>query len=249
QWTTLLEQIEGFSIIESTLNENESTLIISQKTTSNEILQTLDERINQLWLIFTKDDNNNKNSFSHILSSLLLCSNIKMFDIRNLTLDIICSAISVLLTSYKQFNNDSNLNIIASPFIGLARSLITEYERNRLKLIDLQTSLNNNNQSIFIHTLIEYMIKTRYSTDTCEVVLRLNDTNQNQVQHFTWHYEILQNNDEEENSKYEQISIIPKRDTDQKPFRLCVPQSRFLSELTWIEEDREEELLLSDMVD
>ncbi|CAF4117195.1 unnamed protein product [Adineta steineri] len=102
QWTTLLEQIEGFSIIESTLNENESTLIISQKTTSNEILQTLDERINQLWLIFTKDDNNNKNSFSHILSSLLLCSNIKMFDIRNLTLDIICSAISVLLTSYKQ---------------------------------------------------------------------------------------------------------------------------------------------------
>ncbi|CAF1131855.1 unnamed protein product [Adineta steineri] len=93
------------------------------------------------------------------------------------------------------------------------------------------------------------MIKTRYSTDTCEVVLRLNDTNQNQVQHFTWHYEILQNNDEEENSKYEQISIIPKRDTDQKPFRLCVPQSRFLSELTWIEEDREEELLLSDMVD
>ncbi|CAF4282696.1 unnamed protein product, partial [Adineta steineri] len=48
QWTTLLEQIEGFNIIESTLNQNESTFIISQKTTSNEILQTLDERINQI---------------------------------------------------------------------------------------------------------------------------------------------------------------------------------------------------------
>ncbi|CAF1000381.1 unnamed protein product [Adineta steineri] len=68
QWTTLVEQIEGFNIIESTLNQNESTLIISQKTTSKEILQTLDERINQTWLIFAKDDNN-KNSFSHILSS------------------------------------------------------------------------------------------------------------------------------------------------------------------------------------
>ncbi|CAF1472966.1 unnamed protein product [Adineta steineri] len=307
QWTTLLEQIEGFNTIESTLNENESTFIICQKTTSNEILQTLVERINQLWLIFTKDDNN-KNSFSHILSSLLPCSDIKIFDIRNSTLDNICSVIPVLLATYKQvsiifawqldqillnennddlafkqdeelicgtfsrilqtiqkssphfypfvyvltdhaqFNNDSNLNIIASPFIGLARSLITEYERHRLKLIDLQISLNNNNnQSIFIHTLIEYMINSRYSTDTCEVVLRLNHTNQNQVQHLTWHYEMLHksvdDNDEQGKSKLEQISIIPKRDADKKPFRLCVPQSRFLSELTWIEEDREKELL------
>ncbi|CAF1259418.1 unnamed protein product [Adineta steineri] len=60
-----------------------------------------------------------------------------------------------VLTNNAQFNNDSNLNIIPSPFIGLARSLITEYERNRLKPIDLQTSLNN--ELIFIHTLIEYM--------------------------------------------------------------------------------------------
>ncbi|CAF1111722.1 unnamed protein product [Adineta steineri] len=301
QWTTLLEQIEGFSIIESTLNENESTLIISQKTTSNEILQRLVERKNQLWLIFIKDDNNK------ILSSSLPCSNIKIFHIHNSTLDIICFGISVLLTTYKQvsiifawqldqvllnennddlalkqneelicgtfsrilqtiqksspyfypfvyvltdnaqFNNDSNLNIIASLFIGLARSLITDYERNCLKLIDLRTSLNN--QLIFIYTLIEYMINSRYSTDTCQVVLRLNHTNQNEVQHLTWHYEMLQNNDEQEKFKYEQIPIIPKRDTDQKPFRLCVPQSRFLSELTWIEENREKELSPSDMVD
>ncbi|CAF1512771.1 unnamed protein product, partial [Adineta steineri] len=92
-----------------------------------------------------------------------------------------------------------------------------------------------------------YMINSRYSTDTCEVVLRLNDTNQNQVQHLTWHYEMLQksvdDNDEQGKSKLEQISIIPKRDADQKPFRICVPQSRFLSELIWIEEDREKELL------
>ncbi|CAF1142446.1 unnamed protein product [Adineta steineri] len=74
QRTALLEQIEGFNFIESTLNENENTLII----------------------------------------------------------------IYVLINN-AQFNNDSNLNIIRSSFIGLERSLITEYERYRLKLIDLQT--------------------------------------------------------------------------------------------------------------
>ncbi|CAF1237293.1 unnamed protein product [Adineta steineri] len=203
QWVILLEQIEGFHIIESTTNQNESTLIISQKTTSKEILQRLDERKNQLWLIFIKDDNNN------ILSTLLPCSNIRIFDIRHSTLDmislkqneeLICGTLSCILqtiqksspyfypfvyvlTDHAQFNNDSNLNIIALPFIGLARSLITEYERNRLKLIDLRTSLNN--KLIFIHTLIEYMINSRYSTDTCQAVLRLNHTNQNEVQHLT----------------------------------------------------------------
>ncbi|CAF4117397.1 unnamed protein product [Adineta steineri] len=107
-----------------------------------------------------------------------------------------------VLTNNAQFNNDSNHNIIASLFIGLAR-----------------------------------------------IVLRLNHTNQNQVQYLTWHYEMLQNNDEQEKSKLEQISIIPKRDVDQKPFRICVPSSCFPSELTWIEEDKEKELLPSDMVD
>ncbi|CAF4345592.1 unnamed protein product [Adineta steineri] len=37
---------------------------------------------------------------------------------------------------------------------------------------------------------------------------------------------MLQNNDEQEESKYEQISIIPKRDADQRPFRICVPPSQ-----------------------
>ncbi|CAF4286254.1 unnamed protein product, partial [Adineta steineri] len=216
-----IDLYDRFSIIESTLNQNESTFIICRKTISNEILQRLDGRINQTWLIFTKNHNN---SLGHILSSLLPCSNIRIFDIRHSTLDTIYFGISVLLTTYKQvsiifvwqldqvllnennddvafkqneelisgtlslilqtiqksspyfylfvyvltdhaqFNNDSNLNMILSPFIGLARSLITEYEQYRLKLIDLQTSLNN--RLIFIYSSIEYMINSRYSTDT-----------------------------------------------------------------------------------
>ncbi|CAF1470456.1 unnamed protein product [Adineta steineri] len=37
---------------------------------------------------------------------------------------------------------------------------------------------------------------------------------------------MLQNNDEQEKSKYEQISIIPKRKVDQKLFRPCVSPSQ-----------------------
>ncbi|CAF1153046.1 unnamed protein product [Adineta steineri] len=53
----------------------------------------------------------------------------------------------------------------------------------------------------------------------------------------------LDDSNEQEKSKYEQISIIPKRDADQKAFRICVPQSRFLSQLTWIEKDKVKESL------
>ncbi|CAF4349151.1 unnamed protein product, partial [Adineta steineri] len=71
-----------------------------------------------------------------------------------------------------------------------------------------------------------YMINSRYSSDTCEVVLHLNHTNQNQVQHLTWHYDMLRNNNEQKKSKYEQISIIPNRDAVQKSFCIYVPQSQ-----------------------
>ncbi|CAF1168946.1 unnamed protein product [Adineta steineri] len=244
QWVILLKQIEGFSIIESTTNQNENIFCFGISvllTTYKQVSIIFAWQLDQVLL----NENNHDLVFKQ--NEELICG----------TLSCILQTIQksspyfypfvYVLTDHAQFNNDSNLNIIPLPFIGLARSLITEYERNRLKLIDLRTSLNN--KLIFIHSLIEYMINSRYSTDTCEVVLRLNDTNQNEVQHLTWHYEMLQNNDEQKKSKYEQIPIIPKRDADQKPFRLCVPRSCFLSELTWVEEDSEEELLPSDMVD
>ncbi|CAF1493536.1 unnamed protein product, partial [Adineta steineri] len=142
--TTLLEQIQEFNSIESTINQNENTFIISQKTISNDILQTLDERINQTCdddLAFEQNEELLHGTFSHIFQ-IIQKPSLQFYPF------------VYVLTDHAQFNNDSNLNLIASPFIGLARSLITEYERNRLKLIDLQTSLNNNNQSIFLHILI-----------------------------------------------------------------------------------------------
>ncbi|CAF4222614.1 unnamed protein product, partial [Adineta steineri] len=70
------------------------------------------------------------------------------------------------------------------------------------------------------------------------------DTNEKKVKHITWHYEMLQANDKEEDqSKLKQICIIPREDANQKPFRLRVPPSRFLTELTWIPDNREKDLL------
>ncbi|CAF1241661.1 unnamed protein product [Adineta steineri] len=129
-----------------TLNQNESTLIIIQKTTSNEILQRLDERINQTWLIFTEDDQNNEMSIIFVWQLDQISLNENNDDLAfNQNEELICGPLSLIiqtiqkssphlhpfiyfLTDHAQFNNDSNLNIIPSPFIGLAQSFITEYE-------------------------------------------------------------------------------------------------------------------------
>ncbi|CAF4098771.1 unnamed protein product [Adineta steineri] len=55
---------------------------------------------------------------------------------------------------------------------------------------------------------------------------------------------MLQANDKEEDqSKLKQICIIPREDANQQSFRLRVPPSRFLTELTWISDNREKDLL------
>ncbi|CAF4472291.1 unnamed protein product, partial [Adineta steineri] len=80
-----------------------------------------------------------------------------------------------------------------------------------------------------------------------EIVLRL-ETNQNQaVKLLTWHYEMLQKHEENEENKsklqqQQQICINPHKDADQHPFRLLVAPSRFLTDLTWINDERVKEL-------
>ncbi|CAF0978426.1 unnamed protein product [Adineta steineri] len=55
---------------------------------------------------------------------------------------------------------------------------------------------------------------------------------------------MLQTHDEKEDqSKLKQICIIPQQDANQQPFRLRVPPSRFVTELTWIPDKRAQELL------
>ncbi|CAF4063237.1 unnamed protein product, partial [Adineta steineri] len=305
QWTTTLKQLGGFTSVETILNQSESAIIISQKTRSLEILKALDERKHQAWLLFTKND---PHSLGNIIASLLPCSNIRFFDICNSQMEIIRSAIQMLMTKYKQvyivfawsieqtyigsdnsdlafkqheesilgtfvqllqliqatspnfrpfvfvitrhaqLNNDSNCNIIVSPLIGLTRSLMIEYDQHRLKLIDLQSSTSSSiNEETLAHALTQYIVTCRYANTIDEIVLQL-ESNQNQpVKHLTWHYEMLQKHEENEEknfkSQQQQICINPHKDADQHPFRLLVAPSRFLTDLTWINDERAKELL------
>ncbi|CAF1285376.1 unnamed protein product [Adineta ricciae] len=149
-----------------------------------------------------------------------------------------------VLTHNSQLNLNSNCNVISSPLIGLVRSLMTEYERNRLKLIDLQaSSLTLIHQAQFVQVLVQYMIDCRSFNQTCEIALQF-DTNSNQIKHLTWHYEMLQQRDDNlDKNQSKNLSIIPRKDADQHPFRLCVASSRFLGDLTWVEENRLKDLL------
>ncbi|CAF3937362.1 unnamed protein product, partial [Adineta steineri] len=62
-----------------------------------------------------------------------------------------------VITRHAQLNTSSDCDIIQSPLIGLVRSLMVEYERHRLKLIDLQASSTMINESALVHALAQYM--------------------------------------------------------------------------------------------
>ncbi|CAF3504412.1 unnamed protein product [Adineta steineri] len=299
QWTTALKEIGGFEDVDTVMSHYESTLIIAHKTISHKILQTLDERQQQAWLIFAKND---PQSLGHNIIPLLPCSNNRFLDISASTIDTIRFVLKTMMNNYKQLyivfawpfeqtspsdnsdlpfkeheesicgafiqllqiiyaiapnflpfifvitrhaqlNTGSDCNIIESPLIGLVRSLMVEYEQHRLKLIDLQASPSMINESALVHALVQYMITSRYTKNTNEIVLHL-DINEKKVKHITWHYEMLQTHDEKEDqSKLKQICIIPQQDANQQPFRLRVPPSRFVTELTWIPDKRAQELL------
>ncbi|CAF1086081.1 unnamed protein product [Adineta steineri] len=148
-----------------------------------------------------------------------------------------------VITRHAQLNTGSDCNIIESPLIGLVRSLMVEYEQHRLKLIDLQASPTMINESPLAYALAQYMVTSRCTNNTDEIVLHL-DTNEKKVKHITWYYEMLQTHDKKEDqSKLKQICIIPQQDANRQPFRLRVPPSRFLTELTWTPDNRTKELL------
>ncbi|UJR06874.1 hypothetical protein I4U23_011163 [Adineta vaga] len=301
QWTSILKETGGFVDVQLVPSQFQSTLIIAQKTISQEILRTLSERQHQAWLLFARNDSQ---SLGHEIASLLPCSYIQFFDFNNRNIRLIRSIMQMMATTYKQLyivfawpfeqtphddntvtsfkqnvelicwtfiqllqivqtipsrfrpfifvitrnaqlNSDSDCNVLIAPLIGLVRSLIAEYEPHRLKLIDLQSSSSSllSNEVGLIPALIQYMITCRYTNNTDEIVLHL-DASNNQVKHITWYYEMLQTStNKEEESKLGKDMIIPRQDPDQKPFRLHVPTSRFLTDLTWIPDHRPKELL------
>ncbi|CAF0742052.1 unnamed protein product [Adineta steineri] len=101
QWTTALKEIGGFEDVETVMSQYESTLIIARKTISHDVLQTLDERKRQAWLIFAKND---PQSLGHNIIPLLPCSNIRLLDMYASTIDEIRSVLQTMMDSYKQLH-------------------------------------------------------------------------------------------------------------------------------------------------
>ncbi|CAF1223172.1 unnamed protein product [Adineta steineri] len=99
QWTTALQEIGGFEGVEAVMSHYESTIIVARKTISHKILQTLDERINQAWLFFGKND---PQSLGHNIIPLLPCSNVRFLDMCASTIDMIRFVLKTMMNKYKQ---------------------------------------------------------------------------------------------------------------------------------------------------
>ncbi|CAF3616502.1 unnamed protein product [Rotaria socialis] len=99
QWTTALKEASGFESIKTFLSSYESTLIMAQKTKSSELLQRLDERKTQAWLLFAKD---NQKSLAHSIASLLPCSNFEYIDMYDSDMEKIRSVVQKMMAQYGQ---------------------------------------------------------------------------------------------------------------------------------------------------
>jgi acyl transferase domain-containing protein/NADPH:quinone reductase-like Zn-dependent oxidoreductase len=298
QWTTSLQLVDGFVTVQTMSSQYTNSLIIAQKSTSSEILQTLDERQQQAWLLFA---DNGIQSICHSLTSLLPCKNITFVHHSNSSPEDVHSILKLMITKYEQLHvvfawpleqtslddnselafmqhelmcgtlvhilqtieeaqprfhpfvyvltrhaqpNDScNFNPIGASFIGLVRSLMIEYERHRLKIIDLQSLSTSVNEPLLVHALAQHFEICRYADHLDEIVLCL-DKQKDRVKQVEWHYEMLHKQQQiQSESKSQYVCIIPQRDADQQPFRIRVAPSRFLTDLAWVSDQLTREIL------
>ncbi|CAF2150178.1 unnamed protein product [Rotaria magnacalcarata] len=148
-----------------------------------------------------------------------------------------------VVTRNAQCGAGKYLNPIGASLVGLVRSLTLEYERHRLKLIDLQASVSPTEVSSLMHALAQHVVASQYVDDLDEIVLR-EDKHDGSITRGEWHYEMLQQQQNiMDKSKSKSMLIIPHRDADQQPFRLQVAPSHFLDDLIWIRDKVNDEFL------
>lgn len=298
QWTKSLQLVDGFATFQTVSSQYTNSLIIAQKSTSSEILQTLNERQQQAWLLYA---DNGIQSICHSLALLLPYKNISFVHYSNSSSNDIHSTLKRMIKKYEQVHivfawpleqtslddnselafmqnelmcgtlvhilqtieeaqprfhpfvyvltrhaqpNDScNFNPIGASFVGFVRSLMIEYERHRLKLIDLQSLSTSVNEPLLVHALAQHFETCRYANHLDEIVLCL-DKQKHRVQQVEWHYEMLYKQQQiQSEPKSQHVCIIPQRDADQRPFCIRVAPSRFLTDLTWVSDQLTREIL------
>ncbi|UJR38888.1 hypothetical protein I4U23_031556 [Adineta vaga] len=148
-----------------------------------------------------------------------------------------------VITRQSQWNISSTSNLLGSSLVGLVRSLFSEYKQHRLKLIDIQTSLSTR----VIQSLFQFISDCYYRNTMDEIILSF-DENQDQMKYLTYEYEML-GEEKEKKEETKPVSIIPKQDSDHQPFRLHVPSSTFLADLTWTREKRIKKDLAENLIE
>ena len=145
-----------------------------------------------------------------------------------------------VLTRNAQPTCGNDFNPIGSPIIGLIRSLTLEYQQHRLKLVDLQSSSSSPAEvPSLVRALAQHLIESQHEDHLDEIVLR----HDGDIKRVEWHYEMLQEQEKiKDESTSKETFIIPQREADDQPFRLQVPPSRFLDDLTWVKDETTDEL-------
>ncbi|UJR34949.1 hypothetical protein I4U23_027727 [Adineta vaga] len=150
--------------------------------------------------------------------------------------------IFVLTENSQPMNNkkysQENFNLIQSPIIGFARSIINEYKTNRMKLIDLQFSHLSTD---FLEILIEEFNLITNSSPNEEILLRYYN---NKIEKFIPEYSFIESSKYDNWNSLEQKEILPKEDIDQHRFQLEIPKSRHISDLQWIHQTNNSKTLL-----
>ncbi|CAF1596340.1 unnamed protein product, partial [Adineta ricciae] len=98
QWEEIFQRIDGFSTMQTVLGQFGTSLIIAQKSASNHMLMTFDERKDQIWLILTAGD---CDGISDSLISLLPHNKIQV-NYSQSNFENLSSTIKQLMSDYNQ---------------------------------------------------------------------------------------------------------------------------------------------------
>ncbi|UJR11979.1 hypothetical protein I4U23_016157 [Adineta vaga] len=140
----------------------------------------------------------------------------------------------VLTQNAQAVGNVRGCDPSATPLIGLVRASSVEYARHHIKLLDLQPSANTFTDPLLCPILAQHMIDSETTDGLDEIALCQGVDNT--IQRFQWHYELFQTQRNEELLTPVKTTIIPRNEADVNPFQLQVAPSRFVADLSWIQE-------------
>ncbi|CAF0818008.1 unnamed protein product [Didymodactylos carnosus] len=127
--------------------------------------------------------------------------------------------------------NTSNFDPVQSSIIGFTRSVMVEYPRHCLELIDISSS-NVVLISEVVREILSFISSSPTTRQNEEVSLYQN-INTHEIERYVPTLKKLKIQKEEKENIHQTRTLIPSDDCESVEFQLDVPQSRFLADLKW----------------